>query len=239
MNRLRLERQAGLLEYLTGGGAIFGEGDLSLSRFGIDRGLLHLEAKFSHQKRMDKIKSVLPRTFDHMGSRQEAAVRDFAVACPPSEIGWLENARQFHNFLLTRWQKEAPEPSYLPDLAAFEIAYAGAQKIPSERTQAAPAIPAGAIRRHPAAVLLRTDYDIRPILEQETAPAVLQHSQVYLALTMPEHSAVPVVHTLLPELFALLDLLDDFAPREVFDELPNADATIEGLAASGLVETQP
>jgi hypothetical protein len=236
VNRSRLERQALLLEYLTSGSAIFGDGDISISRLGIDCGLLHLEAKFSHRKRMEKIKAVLSRTLDHMGSRQDAVVREFAAACPPNGIGWLENARQFHNFLLARWRKEPPEPPYLPDLAAFEIAYAGAQKMPNDRTQTARSIPQGAIRRHPAVALLRTDYDIRPILEPETAAAAPQRGQLCLALAMPESATEPVVHTLFPELFALLDLLDDFAPREAFDELPNADATIEELAASGLVE---
>jgi hypothetical protein len=228
-----------LLEYLTSGGAIFGDGDLLLSRFGIDRGLLHLEAKFSHQKRMEKINAVLSRTLDHMGSRQEAVVRDFAADCPPSGIGWLDNARQFHDFLRARWQKEAPEPPYLPDIAAFEIAYARVQKITSDRKPTSRAIPQGAIRRDPAVVILRTEYDIRPILEPETAATTPPpRNPLCLALTMPEGSTEPIVHALLPELFALLDVLDDFAPREAFDELPNADANIGELAASRLIEVR-
>jgi uncharacterized protein (UPF0276 family) len=233
-----IERQASLLEYLTGGGAIFGEDDLSVSCFGIDRGLLHLEAKFSHWKRMEKIKAVFPRTLDHMGSRREAIVRDLAVACPPTGIGRLENARQFHAFLLARWREEAPEPPYLPDLAAFEIAYAAVQTMPNEGSQSAPAAPPGAVRRHPAVVLLRSVYDIRPILEQESTEAVLERRQTCLAFTMPRDSARPVVQALLPELFALLDLLDHFAPREVFDDMPDADAMIDDLAVSGLVEVR-
>jgi len=232
-----LERQASLLEYLTGGGAIFGEDDLSVSCLGIDRGLLHLEAKFSHQKRMAKIKAVLPRTLDHMGSAREAIVRDFAAACPSSGIGRLENARQFHDFLLGRWREQAAEPPYLPDLAAFEIAYAAVQRMPSEGARA-PDAPPGAIRRHPAVLLLRSAYDIRPILEQESARAALQRGEVCLALTMPDDSRQPVVQALMPELFALLDLLDHFAPREVFDDMPDADAMIDDLAASGLVEVR-
>jgi len=238
VKRSRLEQQESLLEYLTSGSAIFGDGDLSLSRFGIDCGLLHLEAKFSHRKRMEKIKAVLPRTFEHMGARQEAVVRDFAAACPSDDIGWLENARQFHDFLLARWHKEAPEPPYLPDLAAFEIAYAAVQKTPNEGSQTAPTAPPGAIRRHPGVVLLRTDYDIRPILEPESTEAAPQRGEVCLALTMSESSADPVVQTLLPQLFAVLQLLDDFTPRQAFDELPDADAIIEELAASGLVEVR-
>jgi hypothetical protein len=227
-----------LLEYLTSGGAIFGDDDLSRSRFGIDRGLLHLEAKFSHQKRMEKIKAVLPRTLDHMGSRREAIVRDFAAACPPTGIGRLETARQFHAFLLARWREEAPEPPYLPDLAAFEIAHAAVQTMSNEGAQSVPTAPPGAVRRHPAVVLLRSVYDIRPILEQESTEAALERRQTCLAFAMPGDSTRPVVQALMPELFALLDLLDDFAPREVFDDLPDADAMIDDLAASGLIEVR-
>jgi hypothetical protein len=232
------ERQTSLLEYLTGGGAIFGEDDLSVSCFGINCGLLHLEAKFSHQKRMAKIKAVLPRTLDHMGSRRDAIVRDFAAACRPTGIGRLENAWQFHDFLLARWRERAPKPAYLPDLAAFEIAYAAVQAMPSEGSLIAPDAPPGAVRRHPAVVLLRSLYDIRPILEQESTEAAPQRRQTCLVLTMPGDSTRPVVQELLPELFSLLDLLDDFAPREVVGEMPDADAIIDDLVSSGLIEVR-
>src|SRR5439155_2522708 len=113
-----LDRQAELLEYLTSGEAIFGNsGDASLDRspFGIDHGLLHLEARYSHEKRAAKIEWVLRRTFDLLGSDRDKPLHDFAEACPPVSIGRLENARQFHDFLLARWRDEAPEPAYLPD----------------------------------------------------------------------------------------------------------------------------
>jgi hypothetical protein len=232
------EQQASLIGYLTSRGAIFGEDDLSVHCFGIDRGLLHLEAKFSHQKRMEKIKAVLPRTLEHMGTRREAIVRDFAAACRPTGIGRLENARQFHDFLHACWREQAPAPSYLPDLAAFEIAYAVVQTMSSDGSQTAPDGRPGAVRRHPGVVLLRGIYDIRPILEQEGAEAALERRETCLALTMPADSARPVVQALLPELFALLDLLDHFAPREVFDDMPDADSVIDDLAASGLVEVR-
>jgi hypothetical protein len=187
---------------------------------------------------MEKIKAVLPRTLDHMGNRREAIVRDFAASCPPTGIGRLENARQFHDFLLTCWREEAPEPPYLPDLAAFEIAYAAVQTMPNEDSQSAPDAPPGAVRRHPAVVLLRSIYDLRPILEQENTEAALERRQICLAFTMPGDSARPLVQALLPELFALLALLDHFVPQEVFDEMSCAEAMIDDLAACGLVEVR-
>jgi hypothetical protein len=87
-------------------------------------------------------------------------------------------------------------------------------------------------------VLLRTAYDIRPILEDKNTKAAPQLGEVCFALTMPTRSKEPLVQALLPELFAMLDLLDDFTPREVFFEMPGADRVIEDLAASGLVEVR-
>src|SRR5262245_27702226 len=94
-----LDRQARLLEYLTSGGAIFRDqraAPLDASLQGIDRRLLDLEARFSHEKRMEKIEAVFPMTFALLGADRDAIVRAFVKACPPLDIRRLENARQFH-----------------------------------------------------------------------------------------------------------------------------------------------
>src|SRR5437879_4266584 len=60
-----LDRQNRLLDYLTSGPAIFGgSGEPAHEPVpsGIDRGLLRLEARYSHEKRMAKIEWVLNRT---------------------------------------------------------------------------------------------------------------------------------------------------------------------------------
>jgi hypothetical protein len=61
MTKRLLDRQARLLEYLTSGDAIFDDGcggprDPILQ--GFDWALLHIEARFSHEKRMEKIAAV-------------------------------------------------------------------------------------------------------------------------------------------------------------------------------------
>ena len=40
---------------------------------GIDRGMLHLEARFSHEKRMEKIAAVFPVTFALIGAGRTAS----------------------------------------------------------------------------------------------------------------------------------------------------------------------
>ena len=75
MANLLLDRQVSLLKYLTSGTAIFGDtGDASLdpALHGIDRGLLILEARFSHEKRMGKIAAVFSRTFEILAGDQAA-----------------------------------------------------------------------------------------------------------------------------------------------------------------------
>jgi hypothetical protein len=122
-----LDRQVRLLEYLTSGEAIFGDSCGSLRDpilEGIDRRLLHIEARFSHEKRMAKIAAVFPKTLALLGEDRDAVVREFVHACPPVDIGRLENARQFSGFLISRWATRRPALPYLPDVAACELACA-------------------------------------------------------------------------------------------------------------------
>ena len=83
-----LQRQARLIEHLTSSVGIFGavrglSNDPELH--GLDLALLHLEARFSHEKRMQKIEWVLTQTLELLGHRREAMIRDFAT--PAGMIG--------------------------------------------------------------------------------------------------------------------------------------------------------
>src|SRR5204862_5841553 len=117
-------------------------------------------------KRLEKIRAVFVRTFEILGTTGERLVREFADAHPPASIGRLENARQFYRFLATRWDHEAPEPLYLPDVAAFELAFAevGAAGWEPEAhcEEHRCDWPNKGIRRAPGVVLLRCAYKIRP-----------------------------------------------------------------------------
>jgi hypothetical protein len=237
MSNSLLERQANLLEYLTSGGAIFGEGDLSADSLGFNRGLLHLEAKYSQQKRMGKIEAVLATTLDLLETSREEIVRAFVEACPPASIGRLDNARRFHAFLLARWRERGPQPPCLPDIAAFEIAHAAIQGKEDMPAQAARVAPPGSIRCHRAVALLRCAYDIMPLLERRGGDATASHPQeTLIAIAMPERATVPSVYALPRELFALLELLDEFTDPQVFTDIPDANSIIGQLAVGGLLE---
>lgn len=237
-----LQRQARLVEHLTSSAGIFGairgiSNDPALH--GLDLALLHLEARLSHEKRMQKIEWVLRRTFELLGSRREALIREFVDACPPEGIGWLENACQFHDFLIAQWRNYAPEPPHLPDLAAYEIAYATVRAGKSRGPATGEELPAGAIRRHPAAVLLRCAHDIRPLLEGRAGADASTCRETRLAVTRLPGTDEPQVSELSSDLFELLEMLDHFVDPAIFQDTPNAEMLIQNLSAGGLIEVHP
>jgi hypothetical protein len=241
MSERLLDRQVRLLEHLTSGAGIFSAdagASAGAARLNIDRGLLHLEARFSHEKRMQKIEWVLTSTLALLGSNRARIVRDFVEACPPEGISWLENARQFHDFLTARWQREAPLPPYLPDVAAYEMAYAtvrAGENRASNATDPVGGLP-GAFRRYPNVVLLRCAYDIQPILEGRAGDAGAGRREVLLAVAMPPGTDDPLVSELSSDLFELLEMLNQFTDPAILEDTPGLETLISDLAARGLVE---
>jgi hypothetical protein len=236
MTRPLLDRQARLLEYLTSGGAIFRDrfgAALDAGLAGIDRGLLDLEARFSHEKRMEKIVAVFPATFALLGDDTDAVVRDFVDACPPRDISRIENARQFHEFLLTRWAQIPPRQPCLRDVAACELACAQARVLAdTEPRLETMDIPRPAMRRHPGVVLLRTAHDIRAVLESGDATAAADR-ETRLAIVLLHGE--PQIFELSPEVFDVLAALDRWTAA---GELAGAGDLIDGLAQAGLLEVR-
>jgi hypothetical protein len=237
-----LQRQARLVEHLTSSAGIFGavrgrSNDPTLH--GLDLALLHLEARLSHEKRMQKIEWVLTRSLELLGHRREVMIREFVEACPPTGISWLGNARQFHAFLKARWQCEPPVPAHLPDIAAYEIAYATVRAGERHGPAGVAAGPAGTIRRHPAAVLLCFAHDIRPFLEVGGGNDTPALRETRLAVTMLPGSDEPQVSELSRDLFEMLEMLDRFIDPSIFHDMPDAEMLIQNLAAGGLIEVHP
>jgi hypothetical protein len=239
-----LDRQVKLLEHLTGAAAIFAADRGALldgSLEGIDRGPLHLEARLSHEKRMVKIKSVLPRTLDLLGGKRAQIIREFVEACPPASINRLENARRFHGFLLARWEREAPEPAFLPDVASFELTYAAVRA--GDRAAAAATetsgvlhAPHGAIRRHRNVAVLRCAHDIRPILEGRTDEASPARDETCFAVMKQPGTDEPLVSELSCDLCGILEMLDDFVDLDALVGRPDVSELIASLGARGLLE---
>jgi hypothetical protein len=239
MSKRLLDRQASLLAYLTSSDAIFGDGnEVGLDRClrGMDSGLLRLEARFSHEKRMEKIAAVFPRTLEILGERKPAILQKFAEVCPPVDISRLANACQFHDFLAVRMRDDSEAP-YLPDLAACELACAkvraaiDAQGFDVEpvRTRKSRRF----IRRSPAVVLLRCGYDIRPIFED--APNIVDARDIHLAVTMMPGIPDPRIFELAPIAFDLLAALDDWTDPLEFGEDTEVRVLISDLIEHELV----
>src|SRR6266852_4956450 len=220
-----LERQVNLIEHMTSGAVIFGaEGDSAADLEGIDRALLRVEAQFSYAKRMEKITAVLPRTFELLGSSRDAYVRAFVESWPPTTLSRLENACQFHRYLVSCWRREAPDPPCICDVAAFEIACAKVDADPehhsSDRTTSADRVHRGSIRRCPNVILLRCAYDIRPIFETGSEKAVPMKRETPLVVALPPGADGPQVFEVVPAIFDLLAALDDWTDPQGLDVEP-------------------
>jgi hypothetical protein len=214
-----LDRQVRLLDYLTSGSAIYGgDGDAPVDQAlqGIDGGLLRLEAQFSHQKRMEKIKSVFPNTLRLLERDCDTIVSEFARAFPPAGVARIENAQQFYDFLCGRWHEAPPLPPYLDDVAACELAIARVRsgKAPPRAEPVGGNLPRrGSIRRHPEVVLLHCGYDVRPIFEDASKGAAPARRDTPLAIALPPEAGHPSIFEISPLVFQALEMLDDWTDR--------------------------
>jgi hypothetical protein len=242
MTKRLLDRQSSLIHYLTSGSAIFGAADRQFADpdlQSIDPHLLRLEARFSFEKRITKIASIFPLTFDLLRSHQETLIRKFVDASPPFTLGRLENARQFYDFLLTHWRQEPPVPAHLPDVAVCELAFAtarfmgidGSGNVEKFAARAAPSV-----RRSRAVVLLRTAHDVRPLFGGVFEPGSPVARDVPLAIVAQPSADRPKILELAPAVFDLLGALDDWVDHAMFDQFADADELITELANAGLLE---
>ncbi|MBV9628334.1 MAG: hypothetical protein JO230_09585 [Xanthobacteraceae bacterium] len=242
-----LDRQHSLLAYLTSGEAIFADQrqkPAEPSLRGIDPGLLHLEARFSHEKRMEKIAGVFARTLALLGNQRTEIEHAFADKCPPTAIGRLENAHQFFDFLCGQWEQWPPDPEYLPDLARCELGFAQARSrdATSDNSdsdqpvhQVSRARP-GAVRRDPGVVLLRCAYDIRILFETGFAEPAPARRDVALAIATATGAREPAIFELKPAIFDLLAALDGWTDRRAFGATRKARAMVADLVSRGLLE---
>jgi hypothetical protein len=239
-----LDRQIRLLDYLTSSDVILGrDGGAALdpSLQGMDSRLLRLEARFSHEKRMQKIIAVFPKTYRLLGTERPAIVQDFVKAWPPTDITRIENGRQFHEALKSRWRRFPPEPPYLPDVAACEFAIATARvgmRVVPGRAAGANELPADAVCRCPEIILLRCAYDIRPIIEDDGEEAAVGRRDTPLVIAIPPGAEQPAVFEVLPPVYDMLAALDEWTARSDLGTSAEIDELIHELVRYGLVEVR-
>lgn len=242
MSEPLLARQARLLDYLTSEAALFGSDAPPLDPVlrGIDARLLRLEARFSHEKRMDKIRAVFPRTFALLGERRVGILRDFAATVPPTDISRYANARQFHEFLTALWRTRVAQPRYLPDVAACEFAGAQARFNAEAARQAATDNDGRSpgIRRHPAVVLLRCRHDVRALFEGGPVAPAPKRRDLCLAVACA-HEGHPEICELRPAVFELLDALEAWTDPAVLGAGFLVEQIRDDLVRHGLLEVRP
>jgi hypothetical protein len=227
---------------LTSGSAIFDDVDgasLDRSLGGIDSGLLRLEARFSFQKRMDKIAAVFPRTFEMLEGHSDAMMHGFVVSYPPRDIGRLENARQFYDFLCVDCQRLGRLPPHIRDVAACELALVQVRGrgLARDAKQSENALQ-NAIRRAPGAVLLRCRYDVRPIFEGHSGAEPVER-ETLLGVAMPVGADEPRIFELFRPVFDLLSVMDEWTDPAALVAVPKLNELVQDLSACGLVEVHP
>ena len=241
MNGDLLDRQTRLLTYLTSVSAIFdGPGDIRLDDAlrGIDPRLLHLQASISHQKRVKKISVIFPRTTALLTDRVAETLRDFADVCPSMPAGFIENGRQFCDFLSLRRQAGTLRPPYLHEVAACELAMAQARAfVADEKAETSAKSLSNSKRRAPGVVLLRCVYDIQPIMTNAQNAEVVERDTP-LAIVRPIGAEHAAIFELAPAVFNLLASLTDWAPVAPSFAMLASRALTHDLVECGLMEVR-
>jgi hypothetical protein len=237
-----LDRQASLLAYLTSGPAIFrdGNGAGDPGPPGIDRAALDLLARFSHDKRVEKIAAIFPITFEVLGSRANAVIREFAEMCPPTVADRMGNAHRFYGFLLDGPRDKQLDRPHLQDVAAFELAYANARI--SDGDSGLPAEEVGRrrrgwIRRGRGVALLRCSHDLRSVFEGRLDGTVPEKRDTPLAIR--SGAAHPDVFEMAPVEFEVLAAIGDWTDPATLGDVPNLAEVIGDLTRCHLIEPAP
>jgi len=241
MSRRLLDRQVKLLDFLTSRAAIFDDPGVAAPHQalrGMNSALLCLEARFSHQKRLEKIAAVFPRTFEMLEGDLAVIIHEFVNSYPPVDIGRLANARQFYDFLCGRCQQVAALTSYLSDVAACELACArvraGDRTLEIEQDGNPPQ---NGIRRNPRAVLVRCSYDVRPIFEGGSAKPARRETRIGVAI--PRDAEKPQIFELFPPVFDFVSALDDWTDSAATAATPHLKELMRDLSNFGLIEVHP
>ena len=240
MNKL-IDRQTNLLRHLTSQAFIFGTEQLGAAAGdpdlrGMDIRRLRLEAEFSYNKRIRRIRQTFERTAALLGHGFPAIAREFATSHPPETYERHPDARRFFDHFTEHWAGKPPAPAWAADTAAVELALSRARTLrPAAMETAAmaacPTRPSSrCYRTHPCAILVRCRHDVRPLFEPGRSGGPVTQRQVCLAVLALRGRRRPAVMELAPEAFALLELSTEWSQPG-----PDRESLVRRLAAQGLV----
>ena len=217
-----IDVQTHLLRHLTSPALIFGTPDIqSAARDpeiqGMDLARLRLEAEFSYNKRMMRIRQTFERTATLLGHGFSALTRDYAAACPPLTYERYPDAERFFERFLAPGPHEPPQPPWAADVAAIELALARARTLrpasmEGEVLAARPPAPGFWYRTHPCAGLVKCRYDVRALFEPARSRAPVTERMVHMVVLATKGRRRPKVLELAPEAFALLEASREWNP---------------------------
>lgn len=240
MNKL-IDRQTNLLRHLTSEPFIFGTDQLGVAAGdpdlrGMDIRRLRLEAEFSYNKRIKRIRQTFERTAALLGHGFPAIAREFASSHPPETYERYPDARCFFDHFIQHWAGKPPAPAWAADTAGVELALSRARTFrpAAMETEAMAARPTQSsppcYRTHPCAVLVRCEHDVRPLFEPARSGQPVTQRRVCLAVLASRGRRRPTVMELAPEAFGLLELSTEWSQPG-----PDRSALVGLLAARGLV----
>ncbi len=249
MQRL-IDRQTKLLRHVTSPAFIFGTEELESEARdpdleGMDIRRLRLEAEFSHNKRMKKLRQAFQRTAALLGHEFSAITRDYAAAHPPKTYQRYPDAKSFFDYFLENWAHKPSTPMWAADVAAIELALSRARTLrptamESKTMAECPKEPCSSWHRtHPCAMLMRCGHDVRPLFEPARSGEAVTRRQAHVAVLASRGRRRPLVMEVAPEAFALMERAAEWTmlnPAPVSSDAATTDkALIEHLAGQGLM----
>ncbi len=199
------KRQLSVLRHLTNPRYFEGApGDPGVE--GLDPDRLRLMGSLSLGKRIEKIRSALPRSFEYLAHDPRISIGAFVNQFPPETSTRSDNALQFTDYLHGVWCEEPPDPEFLPDLVALELAMAVASASEAEmRAPRRSPFPSGIPRLVPGTQLLRCRFDIRPLFDDSVERTAPIERNICLAVVMPVESENPRVFEVTRDVYAMLN----------------------------------
>ncbi len=199
-----LQRQLSVLRHLTNPRNFDGEAaDRGVEGLDLDR--LRLLGTMSLGKRIEKIRSSLPRTFEYLAHDPRISIGEFVSQYPPESATRGDNAVQFTDYLHGVWCEEPAEPDFLPDLVALELAMAIASASDAEDPEADRSrIPRFCPRLVPGTQLLRCRFDIRALFDGSVDRTAPVERQICLVVAMPADAEQPRVFEVKRDAYAML-----------------------------------
>ena len=198
------QRQLSVLRHLTNP-RIFDGAPADHGVEGLDLDRLRLLGTMSLGKRIEKIRSALPRSFEYLAHDPRISIGEFVSQHPPVSATRSHNATQFTDYLHGVWCEEPAEPEFLPDLVALELAMAIASAWEAEDPETDRSrFPSGCLRLPPGTQLLRCRFDIRVLFDGRAERAAPIERNVCLVVLMPADAEQPRVFEVKLDAYAML-----------------------------------